>query len=622
MKKFFIFFAALIFIGGLVKCKGSSEDTSSSNDVTISGTLKSSTTAKSGLQTRAVQLDLYKLYCVTFEESPSSASGDADSAGKFQLTLPGAKDKPFGCFVQSKTTSAIVATLVFQDTSGSSLGGGSQKQGQISLSGDASLGTITLDLDKGIATVDMANITTATTDVSDSDLFDFTGTWLMGPFEGTLPTGYEQMPECSLEGGDGPCYQPGTSGMPIYLLRVPATEGGKSVYGIMVWASEEAFKACGDGTKGALGFNNGDIIGVDFSPAINAGLISDGTFNWSTTFDNGTESGTIAVDNISGSGLPWLLSTAKLQWEMGKNVGEELYTDLNGNGWYDGPEWYDDANSNGQYDQGEYFDDWNGDGVWTDGEPYFEGYLLSEFTDNNSNGIYDDGTDTKGTYNATLDNGQYDWGTWTSVGTVGDLCSSLPQTTDEDKLNALRCYADAYWMTLDDFTPGCFPALRFNWEAGTPAGFIKSSDGPAKARTMFVFEKFIYTGANSGSFTSIEEYENGFDYMRPDGSGSSFPAWARCNIVDKLEMNVTKINDTTMVGDMKITKTLDTSANNDPICTAKGEPFVDANGNGTWDTGETFTDQNGNNTYDPDWTAEEQLGLGVSRVMVQFTKQQ
>ncbi len=39
----------------------------------------------------------------------------------------------------------------------------------------------------------------------------------------------------------------------------------------------------------------------------------------------------------------------------------------------------------------------------------------------------------------------------------------------------------------------------------------------------------------------------------------------------------------------------------------KPEPYVDANGNGTWDAGETFTDVNGNAQWDPDMG---EAGLG------------
>jgi Tfp pilus assembly protein PilV len=62
-------------------------------------------------------------------------------------------------------------------------------------------------------------------------------------------------------------------------------------------------------------------------------------------------------------------------------LGEgEAYTDLNGNGMWDGAEPFIDTNGNGVWDPGEPFTDVNGDGVWNPAEP---------FNDSNGNGGYD-----------------------------------------------------------------------------------------------------------------------------------------------------------------------------------------------------------------------------------------
>lgn len=58
----------------------------------------------------------------------------------------------------------------------------------------------------------------------------------------------------------------------------------------------------------------------------------------------------------------------------------EPYTDLNGNGKWDGAEPFTDSNGNGKWDPGEPFTDLNGDGVWNPAEPY---------NDSNGNGKYD-----------------------------------------------------------------------------------------------------------------------------------------------------------------------------------------------------------------------------------------
>ncbi|MCH7903728.1 MAG: hypothetical protein IH944_04080 [Armatimonadetes bacterium] len=58
----------------------------------------------------------------------------------------------------------------------------------------------------------------------------------------------------------------------------------------------------------------------------------------------------------------------------------EPFSDLNGNGQWDGEEVYDDVNGNGVWDPGEPWADANGDGVWNSAEPY---------DDTNWNGFYD-----------------------------------------------------------------------------------------------------------------------------------------------------------------------------------------------------------------------------------------
>ena len=50
----------------------------------------------------------------------------------------------------------------------------------------------------------------------------------------------------------------------------------------------------------------------------------------------------------------------------------------------------------------------------------------------------------------------------------------------------------------------------------------------------------------------------------------------------------------------------------------KPEPYVDANGNGKWDSGESYTDVNGNAKWDAD---QGSAGVGASAQIVQYTVQ-
>ena len=83
----------------------------------------------------------YQLYCVTFADPPAAGTGVADAQGQVAIDLE-AQGVAFGCFVLD-TDGNGVATLFFTSDS---------QQGQtITLTGDTELGSITVDLDNGVA---------------------------------------------------------------------------------------------------------------------------------------------------------------------------------------------------------------------------------------------------------------------------------------------------------------------------------------------------------------------------------------------------------------------------------------------------------------------------------------
>ncbi|HUT99990.1 MAG TPA: hypothetical protein VM425_00975 [Myxococcota bacterium] len=87
----------------------------------------------------------YQLYCVTFADPPSAATGTSDDAGQVSFAI-GAAGVAMGCFVLD-ATGAGVAALIF--TTG-------LEHGQtITLTGDTDLGSITVDLDNGVAMTDV-----------------------------------------------------------------------------------------------------------------------------------------------------------------------------------------------------------------------------------------------------------------------------------------------------------------------------------------------------------------------------------------------------------------------------------------------------------------------------------
>ncbi len=94
----------------------------------------------------------YQLYCVTFATPPTAASGTADATGQVTLDLDAA-GVAFGCFVLD-TDGKGVATLIFTS--------GAQRGQTLTLTADADLGSIQVDLDNHVAQTDVSTTGTLT----------------------------------------------------------------------------------------------------------------------------------------------------------------------------------------------------------------------------------------------------------------------------------------------------------------------------------------------------------------------------------------------------------------------------------------------------------------------------
>lgn len=156
-------------------CGKSNHDNTPSN-VTITGQLLSGTVTHqaSGVIESALSGPLagYKLFCVTFGSPPVAGSGSADTSGNVSVTFA-AQGVAFGCFVQDAGGNTV-ATLSFQAaaTAGTAL----------TLSGNTSLGNITVDLNSGLASANVSTGTVAATPPGSSCPL---GTWIFqtGPIE-------------------------------------------------------------------------------------------------------------------------------------------------------------------------------------------------------------------------------------------------------------------------------------------------------------------------------------------------------------------------------------------------------------------------------------------------------
>ncbi|MBL6976007.1 MAG: hypothetical protein ISR64_09775 [Deltaproteobacteria bacterium] len=168
----------------------------------------------------------YQLYCVTFATPPTAASGTADATGQVTLDLD-ALGVAFGCFVLDADGNGV-ATLIF--TSGA-------QQGQtITLTGDTDLGSITVDLNNGVAQTVVTSTGTLTgssglpcplgawvIDVprDDCDLMAKATTWFVRTDTGDLKVSFTL----------GPVQLAGTGGLcgNVSQVDIPVTEDGDTL---------------------------------------------------------------------------------------------------------------------------------------------------------------------------------------------------------------------------------------------------------------------------------------------------------------------------------------------------------------------------------------------------------
>lgn len=145
----------VICVLSLVLVLGCGDETPRQNDGSMDETISLSGTLIAGSQVPytsslvltppppadGVPLAGYQFYCVTFADTPTAATGTADAAGLVTIDLA-AVGVAFGCFVLDDQAAAV-AVLVFMD--------GLERGQTMTLTDDADLGTITVDLSDGVA---------------------------------------------------------------------------------------------------------------------------------------------------------------------------------------------------------------------------------------------------------------------------------------------------------------------------------------------------------------------------------------------------------------------------------------------------------------------------------------
>lgn len=265
--------------------KKSDSATGDSSTITLSG--KIATVSGSSFQTQnstdliSNEMDIhqfaisdYKMYCITFTSSPTSATSEFGGDGSFSLSLP--SNTTFGCFVNSKSTNLPVATIV---NAGSGSGMSSTKSTSISLSSSVDVGSLTLDLtNKKIEIPESAlssakSATSSGITLSEIDNYQWTMT--------CVSTGNTEL--------DNACKQQimngsATGSAPVYLRILSGTQGGNTVYGISVWESYSAFNSCGGIELNSATKTNIESNGFTFASTGDYAPISSTSFSgWSDT---------------------------------------------------------------------------------------------------------------------------------------------------------------------------------------------------------------------------------------------------------------------------------------------------------------------------------------------------
>jgi hypothetical protein len=539
----------------LAGCAASTSSTSSSttsSDITISGKMSATSTSarqvvsngrliesNSGGQS-AVDISTYKASCVTLSTSPTAGTGSFDSTGKFSVKITGGKGAKVGCFILDSSES-VVATMVFKDSTKKSMSGTSSTSTSTALSDDAELGELTLDLDTGKVEVDTSKIVTAsgasavaTTTVS-SDAFDFSGSWKIGEYA-DASTDEKKLYKVKLcddthKNADGTDCNGPPKDQVIFVKRATGkASDGSNAYGLMLWESDDAHKACsGGGSDRYLGQSFASIktgTGVDFT---DSGLKGE-EFTFTSTVTISGASQTLTDG--------WKASGATAQWEQ-RNCAPTS----------DGGHKCTDGAGKTRTDYG------GGCQVTSTGKALqiqsneWSSVVISSCTSSTDSATGIISNSCTGTFNSTAitcknkykeDTG-FNHSTVASVVSAGALCSSISATTYP--MLQLQCYANYYYMFVQNAKSrsGCFKNTRFNYAATTAADFLGESSNPTP--DALIFRNLVEYASDGLSATMYDEHEEYRGIRTQDNGKESF---TNCKVFTQESLIFSKLDATSM----------------------------------------------------------------------------
>ncbi len=568
MKSFNCILIAVAAVGMTTGCSSSSSDGSS---LALSGSITTIATRASGTEDGfTVDITDYTVTCATMSPPVQSGSGAIAADGTFDVSIPGATNKPLSCFLVDGSDTKVADFLITsteQDLSGNS----TSSTTTATYAESADLGSISFDPNAGEVTVPIANIASAiSTDVpTAANVFDPTGSWTIGNIDFTVPKGVK----AACAQSDNQCNGP-PSGQTLYLKLwkgVKTTPDASDVFGLQVWDSPGQFTSCGE--KIGLDTTMKAAIAVDFSAN---GTSADDVFTFSSSVPNFEDQ----ISNAPAATVTllnnWKMNTAKMQHDYQPNCGPQDITAGSitySNAWVCGPD-----TSGADYQAqlgggcqvlatGQNVDirDWSAitcppgpytpdvNGIQSNtctGSPSIDG-VTTPVTCSNKWAVVDVG----GTVNPS---GDFNWsemagGVSSGGGTVD--CSAMPSGTAKTDIAQLQCYAEYYDRSgMRDAANVCLPRVDMDWTATTAANFINVD--LIRPQGLVFFERFIpLPDGSGGAMNTRQEHFEGVQV------GNS---WVNCRVIESGGLSIKKISATKMLA--TYTSSTITTSTSKPAC--------------------------------------------------------
>lgn len=214
-----------------------------------------------GLMAAAAESD-YSLSCITLTSPAKAYSAVIDANGVFSLKLPA--NTNVGCFIVDTATQSPVASLYVeaeQRTMGANL------SGSLNLSKSADIGQVELDLEKREVRVPKSRI--ADSENKSNKLFELEDMHASTYTLKCVPTGNAVIDAECLEKLEND-----NANNTVFFRVLQAMQNGKTIKGLGVWESAQAFQDCGSidlSATDAAGANENEGISFPYADKVTIG---------------------------------------------------------------------------------------------------------------------------------------------------------------------------------------------------------------------------------------------------------------------------------------------------------------------------------------------------------------